>query len=163
MAELSNRVMDSQRTEARVSISCSSSVQFLLTNYTPPIAPFREAGEDPLTMRPKIFALLGCTAISCGACCVLLAGSSLSRPMPARIGPPPPDLRAEVVAIPSRSGSVLAGWLCLADQPRGSVVLMHGVRSNRLSMVERARFFREQGYDVLLFDFQAHGESPGEH
>jgi len=99
----------------------------------------------------------------CGAGCVLLAGNELSRPMPARIGPPPPDLQAEIVAIPSRSGSVLAGWLCHAEQPRGSVVLMHGVRSNRLSMVERARFFREQGYDVLLFDFQAHGESPGEH
>jgi fermentation-respiration switch protein FrsA (DUF1100 family) len=40
---------------------------------------------------------------------------------------------------------------------------MHGVRANRLSEIERARLFREAGYDVLLFDFQAHGESPGEH
>ena len=39
---------------------------------------------------------------------------------------------------------------------------MHGVRANRLSQVERARLFRAAGYDVLLFDFQAHGESPGE-
>lgn len=99
----------------------------------------------------------------CGAGCVLLAGSALSKPMPVRVGSPPPDLRAEVVAIPSRSGSVLSGWLCHAGHPRGTVVLMHGVRANRLSMVERARFIRGQGYDVLLFDFQAHGESPGEH
>ena len=43
------------------------------------------------------------------------------------------------------------------------MILMHGVRANRLSMVERARLFLGAGYSVLLFDFQAHGESPGEH
>jgi fermentation-respiration switch protein FrsA (DUF1100 family) len=40
---------------------------------------------------------------------------------------------------------------------------MHGVRANRLSMVDRARFLSHAGYSVLLFDFQAHGESTGEH
>lgn len=40
---------------------------------------------------------------------------------------------------------------------------MHGVRSNRLQMVERARFLYQAGYSSLLFDFQAHGESTGEH
>jgi fermentation-respiration switch protein FrsA (DUF1100 family) len=94
---------------------------------------------------------------------VLLAGSSLALPYPARIGSPPPDLQAETVTIPSRSGSRLAGWLCHAERPRGTVALMHGVRANRLSQVERARLFRAAGYDVLLFDFQAHGESPGGH
>ncbi len=83
--------------------------------------------------------------------------------MPARIGPPPPDLRAEEVEIPSLSGSLLRGWLCRAPGSRGVVILMHGVRANRLSMVERARMFLGAGYSVLLFDFQAHGESPGEH
>ena len=40
---------------------------------------------------------------------------------------------------------------------------MHGVRANRLSMLDRARFLSQAGYSVLLFDFQAHGESTGEH
>jgi alpha/beta superfamily hydrolase len=40
---------------------------------------------------------------------------------------------------------------------------MHGVRANRLSMVERARFLSYAGYSVLLFDFQGHGESTGQH
>jgi len=44
---------------------------------------------------------------------------------------------------------------------RGAVVLMHGVRANRLSMIDRARFLARAGYTVLLFDFQAHGESSG--
>jgi uncharacterized protein len=38
---------------------------------------------------------------------------------------------------------------------------MHGVRANRLSMLDRARFLVQAGYSVLLFDFQAHGESTG--
>jgi len=38
---------------------------------------------------------------------------------------------------------------------------MHGVRANRMSMVERARILHASGFSVLLFDFQAHGESPG--
>lgn len=40
---------------------------------------------------------------------------------------------------------------------------MHGVRANRLSMLERARFLSHADYSVLLFDFQAHGESSGQH
>src|SRR5258705_1849233 len=45
----------------------------------------------------------------------------------------------------------------------GAIILMHGVRSNRLSMLDRARFLSRAGYSVLLFDFQAHGESKGDH
>ena len=83
--------------------------------------------------------------------------------MPAMIGPPPPDLQAETIEIPSPSGSLLRGGSAGFRVSRGVVILMHGVRANRLSMVERARLFRANGYSVLLFDFQAHGESPGEH
>ncbi len=118
-----------------------------------------------MPIRPRLtrrtFAL-GLLSLACPLGFVLFAGSLLARPVPARIGNPPPDLRAEAVTIPSRSGSVLAGWLCHAERPRGAVILMHGVRANRLSLVERARLFRAAGYDVLAFDFQAHGESPGE-
>jgi len=40
-------------------------------------------------------------------------------------------------------------------------VLMHGVHGNRLSKVRRARLLSADGFSVLLFDFQAHGESTG--
>lgn len=40
-------------------------------------------------------------------------------------------------------------------------MLLHGVGSNRNSMVARARFLHRAGYTVLLPDFQAHGESVG--
>jgi uncharacterized protein len=38
---------------------------------------------------------------------------------------------------------------------------MHGVRASRLEMLGRARFLHKSAFTVLLFDFQAHGESPG--
>lgn len=38
---------------------------------------------------------------------------------------------------------------------------MHGVHANRLSMIGRARMLHGAGFSVLLFDFQAHGESTG--
>ncbi len=39
---------------------------------------------------------------------------------------------------------------------------MHSIRSNRRGMARRAPFLHKAGYSVLLFDFQAHGESEGE-
>ena len=48
-----------------------------------------------------------------------------------------------------------------ANDGGGTVVLMHGLRGNRLQMLNRARVLNEHGFSVLLFDFQASGESPG--
>src|SRR5689334_16353189 len=90
-----------------------------------------------------------------------LAGWIFSHPVPARIGPAPRDLNAGNVTFQSASGSMIHGWLCEAPQPRGSVLLLPGVRANRLSMVNRARFLRDAGYSVLLIDLQATGESGG--
>jgi len=41
------------------------------------------------------------------------------------------------------------------------VLLLPGVRANRLSMVDRAKFIYRAGYSVLLIDFQATGETKG--
>jgi fermentation-respiration switch protein FrsA (DUF1100 family) len=96
----------------------------------------------------------------CGT--VLIAGLLMSRPVQFAIGPPPPGLaNAEAVRIPSGSDSVLSGWWIGGEPGGGCVVLMHGVRRNRLSMARRAEILHQLGFAVLLFDFQAHGASPG--
>jgi uncharacterized protein len=92
---------------------------------------------------------------------VIAAGMFLSRPARAVIGLPPPELHAEQVVISSDSGAELHGWFISGQPGGGAVVLMHGVRSNRLSMIRRARLLSTAGFSVLLFDFQAHGESAG--
>jgi len=92
---------------------------------------------------------------------VIGAGFYLSAPSPAVVGPPPPDLGAEAVTIVSPSGSGLRGWYIAGRPGGGAVVLLHGVHANRLAMLRRARLLKAEGFAVLLFDLQAHGESAG--
>jgi fermentation-respiration switch protein FrsA (DUF1100 family) len=89
-------------------------------------------------------------------------GGALSAPTNHSVGPPPASLMASTVAFPSESGSTIRGWMSRGDAGRGAVLLLHGVRSDRRSMVSRAIFLHEIGYSVLLIDLQAHGESAGE-
>jgi fermentation-respiration switch protein FrsA (DUF1100 family) len=105
-----------------------------------------------------ILALVGALGIFVS---VVAVGVLLSWPATGEIGPPPADLAAENVTITSGSGATLRGWFVAGQRGGGGVVLMHGVRANRLSMVERARMLHAAGFSVLLFDFQAHGESTG--
>lgn len=91
------------------------------------------------------------------------AGSSLSTPMPVTVGNCPSDLTCENIEFSSESGANIKGWFLKGDEGKGAIVLMHGLRSNRLSLVERIRFLRKAGYSVLAFDFQGSGESVGEH
>ena len=90
-----------------------------------------------------------------------MAGTSLSAPAPKHIGDLPPDLKGREVEFRSESGALLRGWFLPGREGAGAVVLMHGVRASRLDMISRARFLTSAGYAVLLFDFQAHGESTG--
>ncbi len=91
------------------------------------------------------------------------AGTMLSAPARGSVGALPADLRGRAVEFNSESGATLRGWLLPGERGAGAVVLMHGVRGSRLNMLGRARFLSAAGYTVLLFDFQAHGESGGEH
>jgi fermentation-respiration switch protein FrsA (DUF1100 family) len=91
------------------------------------------------------------------------AGNSLTAPALQPIGELPTDLPGRSIQFRSDSGSTIHGWLIPGKPGSGALVLMHGVRSNRLSMIDRARFLSRSGYSILLFDFQAHGESAGQH
>src|SRR5262245_24647429 len=92
-----------------------------------------------------VFVLLGA-----GAAAVLCVGWQLSRPVPAEIGPPPRDLNADALTFQSESGSLIHGWLSHSENDRGAVLLLPGVRENRLTMVDRARALRAAGYSTLL-------------
>lgn len=87
--------------------------------------------------------------------------AAIIAPRPSVVGLPPEDLHAVAFTLTSRSGSTIAGWHARPAPGRGVVVLLHGIRSSRLAMLERARMLHEAGYATVLIDFQAHGESPG--
>ncbi len=93
---------------------------------------------------------------------IWLAGTMLSHSVHHPLGALPADLKGRHVTFPSTSGATIHGWLIEGQLGKGVILLMHGVRDSRLSMLERARFLSAAGYAVLLFDFQAHGESKGE-
>jgi alpha-beta hydrolase superfamily lysophospholipase len=100
-----------------------------------------------------VFALLG-LALS------WLVGSVLLAPAQ---GPVllPRSFRGSEVSFPSESGATLRGNFLKGEPGRGIVILMHGVRGNRGDMSAHAQFLHTRGFSVLLFDFQAHGESSG--
>ncbi len=90
-------------------------------------------------------------------------GWLLAHPIQTRIGDPPADLNAEQVTFASDSGATVHGWWCPIQNANGAVLLLPGIRANRLSMVDRARFLHRSAYSVLLIDFQATGETAGDH
>ena len=104
-----------------------------------------------------LIAVLGAAAVAF----ILFVGFRLTAPVQVPIGDPPAALEAHEVAFDSTSGAVVRGWFAEAQAPKGVVVLLPGVRANRLSMVDRALFLRRSGYSVLLIDLQATGETLG--
>ena len=93
---------------------------------------------------------------------VWFAGSVLIVPTQTAIGAPPADLPAHAVVFPDAAGQSVHGWFVDGIQGQGAVLLLHGVRADRRAMANRARFLHRAGYAVLLIDFQAAGESPGD-
>ncbi|WP_162250832.1 alpha/beta hydrolase [Pelomonas sp. Root1217] len=92
----------------------------------------------------------------------LAAGELLTRPVRARIGPPPPDLSAEPVHIPYGERQQVSGWFLPGRAGEGVVLLLHGVRGSRLEMLERARWLQREGIGSLALDLPSHGESSGD-
>jgi fermentation-respiration switch protein FrsA (DUF1100 family) len=123
----------------------------------PPMAPRNSAS----LLAKALVVLLGALLFGCGA--AYLVGTLASAPARVSVGTPPADLPTEAVAFASESGSRLSGWFIPGQAHAGAVLLMHGIRANRLEMLGRARFLHGHGLAVLLFDFQAHGDSPGQH
>lgn len=89
-------------------------------------------------------------------------GELLSRPARRPVGNPPEDLAAQAVSIFAPRDTTVSGWFSPGIPGRGAVLLLHGVRTDRRSMLGRARLLHQLGYAVLSIDLPAHGESTGD-
>jgi fermentation-respiration switch protein FrsA (DUF1100 family) len=102
--------------------------------------------------------------IGLGVATVFLVGELLSRPVRCVIGDAPQDLGAAPLTLKDHSSldrEIVKGWLIRADGEKGAVLLLHGIRSDRRQMLDRARFLRAEGYSSVLIDLPSHGESSG--
>ena len=79
-------------------------------------------------------------------------------PRPAAVGG---FARLEDVSFRSPAGLLVRGWY-VPTRNGASVILGHGIGSNRAQLLPEARTLAEAGYGVLLFDWPAHGESEGD-
>src|SRR5205823_9774049 len=83
--------------------------------------------------------------------------SAAATPMPV----PPAGAIIDLLECRSADGILLKGWLFEPRWPRATVALFHGMRLNRIDMLERIAFLSAAGYRCLAFDHRAHGESGG--
>ena len=111
-------------------------------------------------MRRFLLFLGACSLF--GLAAVYALGSLLLKPDRATVGPPPDGVGGEAMRFASRSGADLAAWVVPGTCGCGAVVVLHGVKADRRSMVGRVRLFHEAGYAVIAADLQAHGESTGD-
>ena len=61
------------------------------------------------------------------------------------------------------AGVTVRGWRFRSSGPRrGTVIYLHGSADNRTSGLFAAEHYTPRGYDVVVYDSRAHGESDGE-
>lgn len=76
----------------------------------------------------------------------------------------PSDLRLpyEDVTLKTPEGITLRCWLIRAkDEPRGTVVYLHGVSECKIVGLPLAKALYDLGYNVFLYDSRRHGDSDG--
>jgi uncharacterized protein len=62
----------------------------------------------------------------------------------------------------ARDGVTLRGWKVRAAEPNGDwVLLFHGVSDNRVGVLEHSLILLSAGYNVVMMDARAHGDSEG--
>jgi uncharacterized protein len=70
-------------------------------------------------------------------------------------------LKYDEVALLSADKVVIRGWWVGAPEPKGTVVMVHGLNRSRIEMVRRVPFVHEAGWNAILIDLRHHGESGG--
>ena len=101
--------------------------------------------------------IAGAAAVVVGMLGLWWLSSQLVRPVQ-RAVPLPADFPARALTIP---GTRIATWWVDRGEGTPVVLLLHAIRSDRSSMLPRARLLVRHGFSVALIDLQAHGETPG--
>lgn len=72
-----------------------------------------------------------------------------------------PDSLFQTVYLKSSTCPKLEAWYIPADSAKGTVCMFHGHGGTRSDVFEESKVFRKLGYNTMLVDFRAHGNSEG--
>ena len=111
------------------------------------------------SVRTRALIAIGIGALAMGAATAWVLGSKLVEPVNHPV-PLPTGFPAQVVSLPG-PGYAIAGWWVNQGGNSPVVLLLHSIRSDRSSMLTRAKLLLGHGLSVLLIDLQGHGETPG--
>ncbi len=74
-----------------------------------------------------------------------------------------PAFPFDTVTLKTGKGIFIDAWYSKPDSAaRGTVILFHGIAANKGMLLSEAYEFRYQGYNVMLVDYRAHGNSGGQ-
>jgi fermentation-respiration switch protein FrsA (DUF1100 family) len=112
-----------------------------------------------------LWPILGVVALLLIALAALAwAGSSklMARRTPdAQTSPADYGLAFEDVSFQSRDGLTLRGWFIPANPAKSTIIFCHGHAGSMDPDVAYVPWFHKAGFNVLMFDFRAHGRSEG--
>ena len=73
-----------------------------------------------------------------------------------------PVLKNDTIILKTKNGLAIESWFIPADSAaKGTIILFHGLTMNKEILLPEANDFHYQGYNVMLVDFRAHGNSEG--
>ena len=71
------------------------------------------------------------------------------------------DFTFKTIYLTTKDSLKLEAWYITADSSKGTVILFHGHGGNKSGVIKEAESFNKMGYNTLLLDFRAHGNSGG--
>lgn len=92
---------------------------------------------------------------------VLFLRNTVLPRMPLAAYPEHLDLAYDTVQFKATDGVELEGWMIPGRPDRPWLILGHGLGTNRSDLLETAVWLNEEGFNLFLFDFRAHGLSAG--
>ena len=72
-----------------------------------------------------------------------------------------PTIPYDTVQLTTNNGMKLEAWYMRADSAKGTVILFHGLNSNKGNVLAEAFSFISFGYNTMLVDIRAHVNSEG--
>ena len=72
-----------------------------------------------------------------------------------------PHFPFETIRLKTRKGQSIEAWYIPVDTSKGTVILFHGLGGNKSFVLDQAYEFMYLGFNVMLVDLRAHGNSDG--